>query len=831
MREQSVTPDFDVSLAFLRQLYPSGPWMLTSISVDKLKIESRTFTPSDEDDVVKWLELHRSRNLYYSVNEPVEKAHEKKKLEKTDVLRVHYLHVDVDPRAPDPGDDPTEHYQREQARILRQFEQYAVPPTALVFSGGGFNGLWRLDTPVDVAAHAPSQEEAVRRAIDVERRNWQFELDFSTPDHCRDVSRILRLPGTVNRPDEKKVRRGRVPAIARVIYFTDVAYPLTQFVATPIVAANQGSGLTRVSENVRRVESLAELNVPDKIKILIAQGFDPDDAKFSGADRSVVLFYVCCELVRHKVDDAVILGVITDSRYQISASVLDKGSSSRRYALRQVSRAKDRAINPKLAEMNDRYAVVGNYGGRCMILISKSESVAAGDSRLAVADETSPSIREYEFQRPVEFFRAMDHDKIDFVDRKGRPTSRGVASWWFDQNRRRQYDHVVFEPGLDTPGDLNLWRGFAVEPQPGRSHVRYLEHVHENICSGDDASYDYVLSWMARVVQFPRTQSMVAPVFLSPARGTGKSVFCGLFAKIFEPHSWIVDNSERLTGNFNAHLADRVLVVAEEAFDLRDKRHESVLKELITGQWRSVEKKGVDIVRRPNYVHLMLTSNNDRVVPAGDHERRYMVLNVGTKRLQDSVYFKQIVSEFCTTDEMGSRLRPDGGGAHLLHHLMSLDLSTFDVTKYPHTEALREQQEHNLSTENEWLLQKLETGVWMSGRERWEGPVLKNELYQNYTAYCRLLNIRFIQPYRIWHQWLVKTLGKGRVVSRQLITSSHDRPWAFEFPPLDDARGAYLKCRGWSTYDWPPIMRLVEDTGQARMQLPGATIKNGGAFE
>lgn len=807
-----MNPDFLSSLAFLKRLYPTGPWMLTAISIDKLRIDSRTFTPGDEEDVVAWLNLHRGRNLYYSLNEPVVGAHEKKKLEKTDVARVHYLHVDVDPRSPDSGDDPVEHLHREQERILKQAHEYRIPPSVVVFSGGGLNALWKLDEPVDVATNSPSTEETVRRAIDVERRNWQFELDFSTPDHCRDVSRILRLPGTINRPNEKKIAKGQTPTLARVISFTDVVYPLSTFMSTPLVSTNQGSSPTRVSENVQRLESLSELRVPDKLKILIAQGFDPDDQKFSGGDRSVVLFHVCCELVRHRVEDAVILGLITDTRFAISGSVLDKGSSSRRYALRQVSRAKDKAINPRLAEMNDQYAVVGNYGGKCMVLISKTGSVS----------EDGSSLGEYEFQRPSEFFKAHDHEKIDFVDRRGKPTSRGVATWWFDQLRRRQYDHVVFEPGVETPGDLNLWRGFAVEPQPGRDHDRYLEHVHENICSGNDDHYDYLLSWMARVVQSPRTQSMVAPVILSPARGTGKSVFCGLFAKLFEPHSWVVDNSSALTGNFNAHLADRVLVIAEEAFDLRDKRHESVLKEMITGQWRSVEKKGVDVVRRPNYVHLMLTSNNERVVPAGDHERRYYVLNVGTKRLQDSAYFRAIIRDFCSGEEMSTRLRRDGGAAHLLHHLMAMNLSKFDVTRYPHTEALREQQEYNLSVESEWLLQKLETGVWLTGRERWEGPVLKNELYQNYASYCRLLNMRFVMPYRIWHQFLVKTFSK-RVMSRQLATSSHDRPWAFEFPGLEECRELYLKCRGWLTYDWPPVLRIVEDTGQARLK--------GGAFE
>jgi hypothetical protein len=478
----------------------------------------------------------------------------------------------------------------------------------------------------------------------------------------------------------------------------------------------------------------------------------------------------------------------------------------RRYALRQIARARDKAVNPRLATMNERFAVIGNYGGRCMVMIERQKRAEDG------ADQEYTPSSEYEFQRKGEFFDALDNEKIDFVDAKGKPKSIGVASWWFDQRRRRQYNHVVFEPGQDTPGDLNLWRGFAVEPINGADHLRYLDHVYEVICDRSDENYDYLMRWMARCVQTPRTQSMVAPVLLSRERGTGKSTCCILFAKLFEPHSWVVDNPERLTGQFNAHLADRVLVVAEEAFDLQDRKHESVLKEMITGTTRAVEKKGVDLIRRPNYVHLMMTSNKDRVVPAGDYERRYHVLNVAIRRMQDSRYFKQIYRDFCVTDEIGAPLRQSGGGAHLLHHLMSLDLSGFDVTKVPHTSALREQQEYSLSTENEWLLQKLESGVWMSGREKWSGPVIKEELYRNYASYCKLIGVNRVNPYRVWQEWLIKTLGGRECVrTTQIMLSASERPYAFTFPGLDRCRQSYLDKRGWKNYEWPARLRSVED--------------------
>lgn len=351
-----MSPDYGQSLEFLRLIYPDGPWMLTAISVDKKSIEARTFDQDEHDDVLAWLNLHAHKNLYYSVNEPVQAAREKKKLLKTDVRRAHFLHVDVDPRIKDKDDPRTdeEWLAAEQERILHQLSSYKPEPTVVVFSGGGYNALWRLDAPFAIAEGSASEEESLARAIDLERRNWQLELDFATPDHCRDVSRILRLPGTINRPNKEKIAKGRVPALSCLIHNTEQAYALSVFKATPKVASPGGVKAPQ-SVNFANLprSQLDRLEVGEEVKRIIAAGFDENNPKRWNS-RSDALYYVCCELVRCGLSDELILGIITDRRFGISASVLDKGSGMRRYAQRQVKRARNKveaeASSPPLTD-------------------------------------------------------------------------------------------------------------------------------------------------------------------------------------------------------------------------------------------------------------------------------------------------------------------------------------------------------------------------------------------------------------------------------------------------------------------------------------------------
>ena len=86
---------------------------------------------------------------------------------------------------------------------------FPIPPSVIVFSGGGYNALWLLKEPVVL-----NGDEAISR---VEAVNRCFERWFGSKDNCSDVSRILRLPGTMNVLSETKRARGRVPAMATVV--------------------------------------------------------------------------------------------------------------------------------------------------------------------------------------------------------------------------------------------------------------------------------------------------------------------------------------------------------------------------------------------------------------------------------------------------------------------------------------------------------------------------------------------------------------------------------------------------------------------------------------
>ena len=315
----TLQPDYEASLDFLRRFRLGGPWVLTAISLDKKSIDTATFR--DPDEVRVFLTKHGvDRNIYFSVNPT--RYDVSKKPGREDVKSLDWLHVDIDPRA-------GENLAAERQRILRLLSEppAGIPkPTAIVFSGGGYQGFWKLVEPFTI-----NGEEAL--CEDAKRYNQALELAFGA-DECHNVDRIMRLPGTVNRPDERKRKKGRTEAMAEVVQWADEkVYPLSCF--TP---AQERAPAAADTDNAKRIDDVNTLTkLPDLCKVVIVQGHDPDNPNHFPS-RSEALFFVCCEMARQEYDDNTIYSVITDPGFGISKSVLEK-RNYQKYALRQIERA------------------------------------------------------------------------------------------------------------------------------------------------------------------------------------------------------------------------------------------------------------------------------------------------------------------------------------------------------------------------------------------------------------------------------------------------------------------------------------------------------------
>jgi hypothetical protein len=770
-----VQSNYQTSLEFLQRWLPGGPWILTAISLDKKSIETRTFR--DPEEVRKWLErVGIDRNTYFSVNSC--RYDVTKKPMREDVKSLDWLHVDIDPRS---GEDLTA--ERNRALKLLQDPPNGIPkPTVIVFSGGGYQGFWRLQEPMEI-----NGEEAIYQSA--KRYNQALELAFGA-DECHNVDRIMRLPGTINRPDERKKKKGRVEVLAELVeWIDDRVYPLNVFSQAPAVQLDtKGFGHTtqlQVSGNIKRVDDVQELKgISDLCKIVIVQGTDPDRPdRFPS--RSEAIFFVCCEMVRADLDNDTIYSVITDPDFRISSSVLDKGRNAEGYAKRQIERARENAIDPHLREMNEKYAVV-SYGGKMRVIYEDWDEILERQRLVKMTFE--------------DFCRKHMNRRVSIgTDAQGNPRYAPLGKWWLEHDKRREYEKVTFAPGRETPNAYNMWRGFAFEPTAGNLHQPLLDHVFENVCSGDQRSYEYLMGWMAWAVQHPDQPGQTA-IVLRGDQGVGKGFLARTFGRLFGRHFIHVSNALHLTGNFNFHLRDCAVLFADEAFYAGDRKHASTLKTLVTEDSIMVEPKGVDTEMAPNCLHIIMASNDDWVVPAGIKERRFCVLDVKDAHIQDSGYFGAI-----------SAAMRNGGYSNFLHTLMTYDLSKFDVRNVPQTRALQDQKIHSFEPTHDWWFGKLRDGRLLVEHGGWRPDVVVEELTADFIEHLRVWGMmaRRSSATKLGH-FLVTACPNDslkRWQSREPMTINDkliQRPYYYTFPPLDVLRRHWDERFG-GPYTWPPI--------------------------
>jgi hypothetical protein len=780
------THDTKAAIEFLKRWCPEGPWVLTAIIPDG-KTETETFTPAGWSKAAGWIEERQgSRNIYFHVN-PVRRSLTSK-ASKEDVARLAWLHVDIDPRA---GED----FEEERVRALKLLQGYTPKPTVIIDSGGGFQGFWKLQDSDRLLI-----DGNLARAQELEAYNIQLEKVFQG-DHCHNCDRIMRLPGTINVPNAKKLKKGRKPALSSVVEWNDASYSIDQFTPAVRVQASEpglsgGQPKVRISGNVADIgtaelEEWARENnktIADITLALIATGQDPvDPTKYQS--RSEVLFRVICDLIRAGVPDEMIFGVITGSN-EIASSVRDKPNWES-YALRQIERGKEEAIDPWLRKLNEKHAVIADIGGKCRII---SEVMDPALKRTKISKQSFEDFR-----------NRYRHIKVQVgVNEAGQPMFKAAGAWWCDHPQRRQYETIVFAPGQEVEDAFNLWRGFSCDSLPGHKHDTFLAHLRDNVCAGNEDHYLYLIGWMARAVQHPDGPGEVA-IVLRGKRGTGKSFMAKVFGSLFGRHFLQVSDSKHLVGSFNAHLRDTVVLFGDEAFFAGDKRHESVLKTLITEEHLVIEGKGVDAEAAPNFTHLILASNDDWVVPAGLDERRFFAIDMGEGHKQDHAYFKRIRADL------------DAGGLeNLLHYLLTYNLEGYEVRHVPQTVALQDQKVLSMAPEVQWMFEKLHEGRLTDGTLEWTGRVLKDTLYDDYindlkdqgrnfrlsrTGFGRFLHRAFPGEFPLAKQETVEVPWANEHGFEVMLKK---RAYVYYFPSLAECRGFWDQNYG-GPFEWPQV--------------------------
>src|ERR1700737_400191 len=267
--------------------------------------QSFSKTESGQAAASRWLTEadRKGYGIYFNANEvkPLGKGHAKAK--EAEVSTVRFLHVDADLLAGTAPDD----VETARAELLAKIKAAPLVPSLIINSGNGFGLFWELAEPVTVTAE---------NLEDIKARNVAL-ADQLGGDDCENLDRVMRLPFTVNRPNAKKIKAGRVPVLADIVSddrdFT--SYKLDSF--QPAAVSNDDpSRAEQPSKSGTAYETIGSPDISEtvnlsaldgRLRALIVEG------AAAGDDRSKVVYGVACDLRRLGWSDGDILFVLTNA--------------------------------------------------------------------------------------------------------------------------------------------------------------------------------------------------------------------------------------------------------------------------------------------------------------------------------------------------------------------------------------------------------------------------------------------------------------------------------------------------------------------------------------
>ena len=379
----------------------------------------------------------------------------------------------------------------------------------------------------------------------------------------------------------------------------------------------------------------------------------------------------------------------------------------------------------------------------------------------------------------------MDQTSFNLLTKNVPTNSRTTAAnIWLASPHRRQYEKVVFAPEERVPPEhYNLWRGFAVQSTKGNCDP-YLHFVLEVICAHDKAKYEYLINWLAFLVQKPNKLPEVAIVLMG-GQGTGKNTFIKPLSEMLGPHAIETSTIDQIAGRFLGHLADKVLAHANESTWGGNKQYEGTLKALITEPTRAIERKGLDIQVMKNCIHLIVSSNEDWPVAAALDDRRFAFYEVSDKQQQNSTYFESI-----------HRWLDSGGSSFLLHYLKHRDISDWHPRDRPSgVEGARVRLTSACSV-TQWWYQCLEDEALLGDTTNpystdifSDKCVYKSDVYE---AYCNHVGS---SRHLVQGNKFVQKLRKlcPSIDDKRPTSSDGRRPRQLCFPKLDVARSEFTQ--------------------------------------
>jgi phage/plasmid-associated DNA primase len=196
---------------------------------------------------------------------------------------------------------------------------------------------------------------------------------------------------------------------------------------------------------------------------------------------------------------------------------------------------------------------------------------------------------------------------------------------------------------------FNLWRPFDMElynkpyiPKDNEYALNFILNHIKILCNNDEIVYQYLINWIAQMIQFPEIKTVV--ITLISQEGAGKGTLMKLFAKMLGNKKILETStpSRDVFGSFNSLMSDCFLVNLNELSKTEVKGNEGQFKQMVTDGKLTINSKGVSQYQINSYHRFFITTNNLDPITTKKDDRRNVIIRSSDEKINDKKYFIEI---------------------------------------------------------------------------------------------------------------------------------------------------------------------------------------------
>ena len=285
---------------------------------------------------------------------------------------------------------------------------------------------------------------------------------------------------------------------------------------------------------------------------------------------------------------------------------------------------------------------------------------------------------------------------------------------WLKDPTQRTYKRIDFlPPPLVSPADtFNTFRGFAAEKLPPNPpgyvfDITPIDDLLYSLCDQQIEAKEYLLSWLAHIVQYPASLPRTGIVIKSK-QGRGKNMLFGTFFGERILGTTLYNSSARADnffGKFANGFVNRQLCNFNEV-DLKDIQNlMGAVKEAITEPVLNYEKKGVDVIRIRNCARQLWFTNNDIPLKISSDDRRWVAVQAS-----DSMPETGTSAHRALFSSLKTWIDDDQNVRGFFDFLIARDISAWNPDERPTTSFYTDLQQLSLDRIDQWLVDRIESG-------------------------------------------------------------------------------------------------------------------------